>query len=226
MMLFDPSLDALSSIQQQLDLPQHFLDFGHGDSAAWEFGISTQPILYAPYKFFLLIADITKLARISRVLNDPEISTWTRIQQELCDWPRVLYTEDDLLAELYASSVQILLLKSNPNITYDEKCRQAKIYLEAGLKNVPSLNLDHHFPSYLLWPLAILGSACTTFEEQKTVQTCISLVSIKKPGGQASWVHKRLRNIWSVINKTHENDPAKRRLLGLQALVDGNNEIY
>jgi hypothetical protein len=223
MMLFDPSLDALSSIRQQLDLPQHFLDLGHGGSAAWEFGISTQPILYAPYKFFLLIADTTKLARISRVLNDPEILTWTRIQQELWDWPRVLDTDDELLAALYAFSVQILLLKSNPNITYDEKSRQAEVYLEAGLKHVPFLNPDHHFPIYILWPLAILGSACTTFEEQKPIQTCISLISIQKPGGHASWVHRRLRRIWSVVNKTNEDDPAKRRLLGLQALLDGDN---
>jgi hypothetical protein len=199
------------------------LDLGHGGSAAWEFGISTQPILYAPYKFFLLIADTTKLARISRVLNDPEISTWTRIQQELGDWPRVLDTEDELLASLYAFSVHILLLKSNPNITYDEKSRQAEVYLEAGLKHVPFLSLDHHFPIYILWPLAILGSACTTFEEQKTIQTCIYLISIQKPGGHASWVHRRLRRIWSDVNKTNEDDLAKRRLLGLQTLLDGDN---
>ncbi|OQD79388.1 hypothetical protein PENANT_c052G11349 [Penicillium antarcticum] len=226
MMLFDPTVDALSNIWKELNLPEYFLDFEQGHSTGWESGSSTQPILHAPYKFFLLIADVTKLARISRALNVPETATWTRLQQQLSDWPQVLYTEDDLLAALYAFSVQTLLLKSNPEITYRERNQQARNCLDAGLKHVPFLNFDPHFPSYLLWPLAILGSLCTRSEEQKIVQNCTDLISTKKPGGQASWVQRRLKKIWSVTGRTNEADSDKCRLSGLQALLDGDHEHY
>jgi hypothetical protein len=225
MMLFDPTLDALFTIRKQLNLSQHFLNFGQVDSAIRESGRSTQPILYAPYELFLLIADATKLARIPCVLSHVEISTWLRIQHELRDCPQTLYAEDDLLAALYAFSIQMLLLKSNPYFTSDEKNRQTESSLHVGLNHVPLLNLDHHFPSYLLWPLAILGSVCITLEEQKIVQNCIYLVSITKPGGQARWVQTRLTNIWSAISNKKEGDPGKCRLLGLQVLLDGEEQL-
>ena len=188
-MLFAPSLDALSHIQSQLDLSQYLLDPGH-DVARRDISFSTQPILHASYKFFLLIADATKIARLCRPLTQSEIRKWDYLWHELYPRPEVLQAGEDSSQSLYTLCVLILVLKSNPYAHFEDN-DQAQTLLERAL-NYLSFDLHRHFPGYTLWPLAVLGSLCIYFEERIIERDCVTLVSTIKPGGQAAWVQQRL----------------------------------
>ncbi|KAJ5148433.1 fungal Zn binuclear cluster domain-containing protein [Penicillium atrosanguineum] len=86
MMLYDPNLDALSSTRLNLDLSRYFSDPTHDVHAGLGSAPVSQPILYASYKFFLLLADATKLARLQRRLHDLEILNLRQLQRELWEW--------------------------------------------------------------------------------------------------------------------------------------------
>jgi hypothetical protein len=221
MMLFDPSLDEFSHIQSRLGLSQYFLDPEHDYGLRRDLSLSTQPILHVSYQFFLLIADATKLARLSRPLTLFEIRKWDCLWRDLSQWPEVLHEGEDSSQSLYALCVQILVLKSNPYSHFD-KSAQAHDLLNLGLTKLSSLNFHRHFPSYILWPLAVLGSLCTCFEEQNIVSDYVTLVTTTKPGGQAAWVQQRLDKVWAIITQTPVNGPRKYQLLGLQVLLDGD----
>jgi hypothetical protein len=221
MMLFDPALDAFSDIQYRLDLSQYFLDPKHDDGLRRDFSPSTQPILHVSYEFFLLIADATKLARLHRPLKLGEIEKWDCLWHHLSQWHEVLQEGEDSSQSLYTLCVQILVLKSNPYL-HTEKAGQALIFLKHGLRKLSTFDFNRHFPSYALWPLALLGSLCIGLEEQDLVRKYVNLVYTTKPGGQAAWVQQRLEKIWAGMMLSSTRSLRKSGLLGLQVLLDGN----
>lgn len=215
MMLFEPSLDILSSIRQQLDIPRYF---SHVENH--EISLPTQPILQTSYEFFLLIADATKLARISRPLIDAEITLWYHIWTRLLKWDQVDHTEDPSL-KLYFSALQILLLKKSPDLTQEEKSLQIHDCLRNGLQVIVSLEPNQYSPSYLLWPLAVLGATSISDEERNEVKSYIELLIQAKRGGQAVWVRRRLDRVWD-ISALYGGPFSTMRLRGLQTLLDAS----
>ncbi|KAJ5831710.1 fungal Zn binuclear cluster domain-containing protein [Penicillium riverlandense] len=217
MMIFDPSLDALSRFRDQQDLTQYFPD--HPDLGV---SVSTQPILHAPYRFFVLIADATKLARLSRPLERGERQKWRHLQDELRQCVPIMRTEDEQSSTLYCLGLQVLLLKKNPGISLREMNRQMSICLERGLEAMALADAERYFTSFLLWPLAILGSIAVFSNENQTVQDLLSLLINTRPGGQATWVQRRLQTIWTTTRSPDSESREEQRLLGLQLLLDGN----
>jgi hypothetical protein len=217
MMLFDPSLDALSRFRDQQDLTQYFPD--HPDLSV---SVSTQPILHAPYRFFVLIADVTKLARLSRPLERDERQMWRHLQDEFRQCVPMMRTEDEQSSTLYTFTVQVLLLKKNPEISLREMNRQMSICLEQGLEAMALADAERYFTSFLLWPLAILGSIAVSSNEYQMVQDLLSLLVNTRPGGQATWVQRRLQTIWTTTRSPESENREERRLLGLQLLLDGD----
>ncbi|KAJ5621128.1 hypothetical protein N7510_005112 [Penicillium lagena] len=217
MMLFDPSLDALSRFRDQRDLTQYFPD--HPDLSV---SVSTQPILHAPYRFFVLIADATKLARLSRPLERGERQNWRHLQDEFRQCVPLMRAEDEQSSTLYALTLGILLLKKNPEISLREMSRRMGIYLGQGLEAMALADAEHYFTSFLLWPLAILGSIAVSSNEYQMVQNLLSLLINTRPGGQATWVQRRLQTIWTTTCSPDSENREEQRLLGLQLLLDGD----
>ncbi|KAE8332674.1 hypothetical protein BDV39DRAFT_215750 [Aspergillus sergii] len=214
MMIFDPSLDALTGIRDELGLPLYFDQLSSP---------TTQPreaILQASYKFFLLIADVTKLSRLSRPLDSAEVLKWRNLDSELSRWIGLTCPDDISLKPCYLA-IQILLQKTNPDITSLERTQRMRSFLEEALRRVPLSKIDSHPPEYLLWPVAILGAVAIRFEERKVLQDFIASIVARKLGGQGAWVQKRLDRIWKTASP--ESVSAELNLVGLQVLLDGGD---
>ncbi|KAI2840061.1 transcriptional regulator family: Fungal Specific TF [Aspergillus niger] len=211
MMIFDPTLDALPDNREQLELPLYFDRPTRSDSTPGE------TVLQASYKFFLLIADVTKLSRLSRPLDSAEVAKWRSLNWELSRWSHLVCSADMSLALCYLA-LQILLHKANPNITSSERVRRVHSCLAGGLQRVPALEIDIYPPVYLLWPMAILGSVAVRLEEMEVFRDVVASISAAKLGGHAAWVQTRLDRVWKTIGSAPE-DP-KASLVGLQLLLD------
>lgn len=216
MMLFEPDLDILSSIRQRLDIPLYFSHAKKRDIA-----LPVQPILQTSYKLFLLIADATKLARTSRSLNDSERMPWFHYWHELSEWSQVDHADDKSI-ELYYVALQILLLKKAPDMSHQEQTLRLSECLQRGLKIFGSLVPEQYAPSYLLWPLAILGSISILEEERKATKRHINLLIQSRRGGQALWVQKRLERVWNMAISCESYSSSQMRLQGLQLLLDAS----
>ncbi|XRM36616.1 hypothetical protein ABZX51_000110 [Aspergillus tubingensis] len=211
MMIFDPSLDALPEDRKQLGLPLYF------DKPTSPASASEQTILQASYKFFLLIADVTKLSRLSRPLDSAEVTKWRSLDCELSRWSHLICSADMSLALCYLS-LQILLQKVNPHITSSQRIQRVYSCLAGGLHRVPALEIDIYPPIYLLWPVAILGAVAIRLEEREVVRDIIASISAAKLGGHAAWVQKRLDRIWTAVSSAPEEPQVS--LIGLQLLLD------
>ncbi|KAE8140203.1 fungal Zn binuclear cluster domain-containing protein [Aspergillus pseudotamarii] len=212
MMLFDPSLDALTGVRNELGLPLYF------DRLTNPANQPREAILQTSYKFFLLIADVTKLSRLSRPLNSREVTKWWGLDAELSRWIGLISSADISLGLCYLA-IQILLQKVNPDITHLERTQRVRSFVEEAVWRVPLLNIESHPPEYLLWPVAILGAVTVRLEERKVLQDFIASVVARKLGGQGAWVQKRLDRIWRTVSP--ESMTSEPNLVGLQALLDG-----
>ncbi|KAH8431966.1 uncharacterized protein LDX57_009614 [Aspergillus melleus] len=209
MMVFDPSLDALTEDRNDLGLSLYF------DKPMNQ---SEETILQTSYRFFLLIADVTRQSRQSRPLEGAGVLRWRRLDRELRRWTGLTSSADMTLGLCYVA-VCILLQKMNPDITSAERGRRVRSCLEEGLRRLPLLKIELYPSVYLLWPVAILGAVAARPDERNIVQDFISFVVARKLGGQGAWVQKRLERIWRTTSPASTSP--EPNLAGLQSLLDG-----
>lgn len=223
MMIFDPSLDALSDIRCRQELSELLSDSVHDTYRQSEKSLITQPILHGPYEFFLLIADTTRLARSSNPLDQDQSVAWDQLQRQLLRCRQIMRNYNDKCTELYFLAIQTLLLKSNPGLPEDRVSEGIASSLRKGNLLIPQIQRSHYFPSFLLWPLAIFGSVSATPDEVTIIREYVSRLAESRLGGQASWVLNRLENIWAstVIQEAEPALSLKSRVAGLQNLLDG-----
>jgi hypothetical protein len=222
MMLYDPKLDALSRTRLSLNLPQYFSEPTHDAHTGFKPAVANQPILHVSYKFFLLLADATKLARLQRPLHDREISNWRQLQQDLWGWIPTVIVDTDPSRRLYVVAVQILLLKTDPDLSHYEIDRRIGELLKESLSIIPSVERSRYFTSFLLWPLSIFGCVATLNDEWKIVREFIQELTISRSGGQAAWVLKRLDNIRSICGGCNSSHSNPQRKFGLELLLHGD----
>lgn len=211
MMLFDPTLDVLNGVNDPSHLVRYFSD--SAPDMTTHMCTLTQPILDASYKFFLVIADVTRLGRISRRLNEMETQLLTRLHAGLSLWENVV--RDDPGKMLYVLAMRILLLKVSPELTALEVVEQMQALLHEGLLILNTLDVQKFLLGYLLWPLTVFGAIATS-DDRKVVKEKISLL-VQTRHGQALRAQKRLEIIWASKEGDKET-MAQRRL---QMLVDG-----
>ncbi|KAJ5737854.1 fungal Zn binuclear cluster domain-containing protein [Penicillium malachiteum] len=222
MMIFDPSLDSLSDTQCRQELSNFFSGPEQSDQCEPEQTLSTQPILHVSYKFFLLVADATKLARKTVALTSNEICEWVQLQEQSSKCVAAMARSQDQCTVLYALALRTLLLKSQPDITLDLFNDGIDTCIRESNKIKPHIDASPYFTSFLLWPLAILGSVSTLSSEIKVARNFICLLGESRLGGQAHWVLRRLETIWSWTS-TVQPSSADWRVAGLQSLLDGEN---
>lgn len=203
MMLFDPSLDALTEHRNELGLPLYFDKLR---SPTNQLQVE-ETILHASYKFYLLIADVTKLSRLSRPLDSAEFIRWQSLEHELLRWSHFKSCPTDISLELCYLAIQILLHKINPNATATERSRRMRLFLKEGLQRVPALNVDSYPAGYMLWPAAILGAVAESFEERKIIRNFLALISDRKGGGQGAWVQKEWNGFGEPIADLYLKNP-------------------
>lgn len=212
-MLFDPSLDVVTGIRDELGLAQYFnKPTGATDD-------HNELVLQASYKFFLLLAEVTRLSRLSRPLESvEEVLKWRGVDHELSRWSGLTGCADISLGLVYLAA-QILLQSMNPDITSSERTQRVGWCVEGGLQRIPLLKIESHPPEFLLWPAAILGAVSVNLEKRKFLQVFIAAIAAQKMGGQAAWVQKRLDRIWMAASPAALMSPGPR-LAGLQILLD------
>lgn len=208
LMLFDPSLDGVLAS----NLP-HYLEYAISDSQR---DATTRPILDGPYHFFLLIADVTRLARISRPLNELEHQTWTRLQERILHEDHTV-DADDLVRKLYVRAMQILLLKVDSTRPTEQKTAAIYAHYSEGLDFLRAFDVQQHLLSYELWPMAVLGAIATDQEEQHMIERKISPWTGTRRG-QAVRLQERLRHIWAFRPEAGETMPLRQ----LQMLLDAS----
>ena len=71
------------------------------------------------------------------------------------------------------------------------------VLLQQGLLIVDALDVDRYLATYLLWPLAVLGSVSVNRGEQVIVEKKISALLCRKRQGLGVWVKNRLERIWA-----------------------------
>lgn len=223
MMIFDPSLDTLSDMRCRQDLSLLLSNSPHGVQQGPENSLLTQPILYGPYEFFLLIADTTRLARSPNPLDQDQSAVWDQLQRQLLRCRQIMRYDNDVCTELYFLAIQTLLLKAHPGLSEGQVNEGIKCLLRKGDLLIPQIKRSHYFPSFLLWPLAIFGSVSSDPSEVTIIRKYVSGLAESRLGGQASWVLSRLEKIWasSAVPDAQPGLFVKSRLLGLQTLLNG-----
>jgi hypothetical protein len=217
MMLFDPSLDVLCRTDPTIDLDRYFSDFADGDTVVPGMLTAAQPILHASYKFFLLVADVTRLARIPHPLNEADIGMWKHVHADLLRWECALH--DDPSAMLYILAMRILLLKVDPAVSILESTEQMYGLQQHGLLILRTLDLRSYFLVYLLWPLAVFGSVAVDDSDRQFVEKQISVLTQTRHG-QPLRVKKLMEMIWSAHNG-YQEDWSTVTLRQLRMLLEG-----
>ncbi|GLI77290.1 hypothetical protein PoHVEF18_005578 [Penicillium ochrochloron] len=192
MMLLDPSLDLAAGniprclTKAQDDTLQDFPPF----------------ILEESYQFFVMIAEVTRLARLSRPLFSVERQTWTRLQAELLQYQRV-GTMDDLMKSLYVHTAQILLLKVDYTRTVIQRTTEIRALFQKGMSTLETLDVQKYLLSYSLWPVAILGATALSEDEQCVIDKIIDPWA-RRGRGQAVRLRGRLKTIWATPKDNQE----------------------
>lgn len=208
LMLFDPSLDEILAG----NLPE-YIDYAISDSQR---DARTRPILDRPFHFFLLIADVTRLARIWRPLNELELQTWTYLQTEVSQ-EECTVGSGELVRQLYVKAMRILLLKVDSTRPVEQRIAAIDACFREGLNLLSALDVQQHLLSYELWPLAVLGAIATDEEEQRIIESKVSPWT-RTRRGQAVRLQERLKHIWASQVEDSEATPLRR----LQILLDAS----
>ena len=220
-MLFDSSLDALSSEKCRVDLPRYFSDPTHRVGMGPEPVVTNQPILHTSYEFFLLIADATKLARLPQCIGITQFSKYKQLQRQYSRWESAMEAHGDLCGILFTLALQVLLFKADPELKTSDLDRKIGECLRESIKVIPLIDQGCYFTSFLLWPLAIFASVASFTEEIFFMRRCISLLATSSTSGQATYVLRRLERIWASNDGLGNQQQGNQRCSGLQLLLDG-----
>lgn len=166
-------------------------------------------VLEESYQFFVMIAEVTHLARLSRPLSLVERQTWTRLQFELLQY-RLTGVMDDHMKSLYVYTAQILLLKADYTRTVTQRTIEMSALCQQGMSTLKTLDVQRYLIGYSLWPVTVLGAIAVTEHEQRLIENMIDPWA-RKGHGQAVRLRGRLRTIWATP-EGDQNTISLRRL--------------
>ncbi|OOQ84504.1 hypothetical protein PEBR_29788 [Penicillium brasilianum] len=194
-MLLDPSLDlVISNIPRCLvNMPAH---------TSREEQDVPHFVLEESYHFFIMIAEVTRLARLSRPICPAERQTWIRLQAELLQY-QVIGCMDDLMKSLYVYTLRILLLKADSTRTVIRRTTEMRALLQKGLSTLETLDVQKYLIGYSLWPMAVLGAIALGEDEQRIIDGIIDPWA-RGGRGQALRLRGRLKTIWATPEDNQE----------------------
>ncbi|PCD28580.1 hypothetical protein AU210_011139 [Fusarium oxysporum f. sp. radicis-cucumerinum] len=212
MMLFNLSLDALANTGYTLNWIRYFSN-SQPEAEVWP-NKKTQPVLDAPYNLFLLIACVTRLARVTRPLNEGEVETWKELNYQLLEFKQT--TSHDAY-QLHFEAMHIMLLKVHPIVPESEVMEQVYRVLQDGSSILYALDTHSNLLAYLLWPLTVLGSIAVDSQTRRLVKAKIDELA-RRRHGLVTRTQKWLRYIWDLP----QGDRAMMTRRGLRILVGGS----
>ncbi|OGM45409.1 hypothetical protein ABOM_005549 [Aspergillus bombycis] len=225
--LFDPSVNCLPLIKGDLNLEGYFCDPDHPDDVPPGALTSTQPVLDASYKFFLLVLDITKLAQSFPLTTTAEVETWSRSQEMVVHWEKSIDNQQTSNAEnhvgrLYTVAIRILLVHADPRRSMVDWIQLMESYLLRGLEIITALVVDEWFSFYYLWPLLVVGSVAVLPEAKQIVRAKLSQVSDTRQGGPISLAQYRLQKVWRSGARNNDSDHGQLMARQLRTLLMGD----
>ena len=161
MMLLNPSLDVTAG-----NIPRYLACAANDGQAV------PQPVLDESYHFFIMIANVTRLARLSRDLNQEERQMWTRLQSDILQYDRMDHT-DNSMRSLYSRAIRILLLKKDSTQRKTHRTTEIKALFHEGLITLETVDIQKYLLGYSLWPVAVLGAVAVSASEQHTIKSKI-----------------------------------------------------
>ncbi|KAJ9417925.1 hypothetical protein QL093DRAFT_2591373 [Fusarium oxysporum] len=212
MMLFNPSLDALANTGYTLNWTRYFSN-SQPEAEVWS-NKKTQSVLDAPYNLFLLIAGVTRLARVTRPLNEGEVETWKELNYQLLQFKQT--TSHDAY-QLHFEAMHIILLKVHPILPESEVMEQVYRVLQDGSSILYALDTHSNLLAYLLWTLTVLGSIAVDSQTRRLVKAKIDELA-RRRHGLVTRTQKCLRYIWDLP----QDDRAMMTGRGLRILVGGS----
>jgi hypothetical protein len=194
-MLLDPSLDlVIGNIPRCLvNMPAH---------TSREEQDVPHFVLEESYRFFIMIAEVTCLARLSRPLCPAEWQTWIRLQAELLQY-QLIGCMEDRMKNLYVYNLQILLLKADSMRTVIQRTTEMRALLQKGLSTLETLDVQRYLIGYSIWPMAVLGAIALGEDEQRMIDGIIDPWA-RGGRGQAVRLRGRLKTIWATPEDNHE----------------------
>ncbi|CAG8089353.1 unnamed protein product [Penicillium salamii] len=191
MMLLNISLDVTPD-----HIPQYLACAPSDEQAA------PGPVLDESYQFFFMIANVTRLARLSRDLDQAERQIWTRLQSDIQQYERT-NDIDDPMKRLYSCAVRILLLKGDTTKNSTHRTSAIQALFDEGLSILKMVDLQKYLLGYSLWPVTVLGAAAVSKLEQDIINSKIEPWA-RLRRGQAVRVQERLMNIWALPRKNND----------------------
>ncbi|KAL3476566.1 hypothetical protein BJX99DRAFT_139162 [Aspergillus californicus] len=200
MSLFDSSVDCHSIISDGLDLQGYLSDPAHPDEIGPGASSSTQPILGAPYKFFVFLSDLVQLARTSLTPDANHFRDWARLRDEfLRSQMNRDSSKDDYgnsIETLYAISIDLLLLLTGRE-PYDGFFEFFEALVQRGLSIIASLEIDIWFSYYYLWPLLLIGSVAVDQSHREIIREKVVRASESRATGPILLAKSRLEMLWN-----------------------------
>ncbi|KAJ0415186.1 fungal-specific transcription factor domain-containing protein [Aspergillus carlsbadensis] len=197
--LFDSSIDCNSIIPSDLDFNGYFCDPAHPSDLGSSASPSTQPVLGAPYKFFVLLADLVQLARTSLMPGANYVREWARLQDEFlqAQWNRNSSQNGpgDSIETLYTVCIAILLLLTDHQPT-ERFLASFETLLSRGLRMIAGLQIDTWFSYYYLWPLLLIGSVAVNKADRNVVTEKVVRASETRQTGPVLLARKQLELVW------------------------------
>ena len=224
MTLFDSSLDRPSSILGRLDLGRYFSDPIHPEDSTLGSPASTQPILNASYKFYLLIVDVIWFARTSFSCNFIDYTTWTQLRDTFVRWEDAIDNDnsenmDHNIRKLYAVGIWMLLVQANPLLPADDIANSLEFRFQHGLEIIKQLDVPDVFACYYLWPLVIVGSIAVNPKDRRVIEDKVYEVSRPRQEASVALANHRLRDAWAQGDRC--NNYSLQGLRQLQTILDG-----
>lgn len=225
LMLFDHSFDPLHNVQGVFDLESYFkaLDEAMEDDLDRLPGPTFQPVLGVSFKFFLLVAEITRYSRSPFTSSDPS-TDWIALDSKLRLWESTAEATDgsDGVNLLYVIATRALLTKSAEHLGEEQAEQRLSICMESALKVLRNLTIDIVFSHLFLWPIAILGSLAKDDGERSIFEAMTQGMASRRKSGLISWGRYRLQWIWKWTDqRAHERRFLTcKRLEGLRMLVE------
>lgn len=228
MTLFDSSLDCLSSILGRLNLDQYLSDPVHPENATPGSPASTQPILDASYKFYLLIVDVVWLARTSFSPKSIDYATWLRLRITFARWEGAIgdgrsEETDNHIGKLYTIGIRMLLVQANPSLLVNDVVNSLELLFQRGLAIIRRLDVQDVFVYYYLWPLVVVGSIAISPADRKMIEDKVCQVSGSPQEGSVALASHRLKTAWT--QGTMCESRSLRILIQLQTILVGNSVL-
>lgn len=197
MMLLNPSLNLTMD-----NIPRHLACASRDRQAV------PRPVLDEPNHFFFMVASVTRLARLSRDLDQDERQMWIHLRNDIQQFECTGDT-DDPIKRLYSHTLQILLLKVDPTQNVIQRTSDIEVLFREGLALLETVDLQNYLLTYSLWPVAVLGAIAVAESEQHTIISKIDAWA-RLRRGQAVRLQERLMDIWTSARKTTDIPVLKR----------------